>query len=234
MEGMRNERIVATACMYLEKTNCTESKLSFRTAVREPKYEQNDGRGVEKMYGLFCDKPLLQRRGASRTLPGRILAWPNTLQHRVSNFELADKKVPGRRTILSFFLVDPNLRVRSTATVPPQSKKWQEVENKKMVSKIDPADDSGRVVRNLDGISFEDACERRLRLMEERKKELIIEAVRVKMRSSLNVCSICASTSSFLEVLARNDKFILNSAFRKKGPITKKILIYVSIPRGDY
>ena len=40
VEGMRNERIVATACMYLQNDNCTESMLEFRTTVQDPEYEQ--------------------------------------------------------------------------------------------------------------------------------------------------------------------------------------------------
>lgn len=176
VEGTRNERIVATACCYLESLNCTESMLEFRTAVSEPDYHQCDNYGVEQMYGLLDEKPLLQRRGASRTLEGRILAWPNTLQHRVRNFELADKTRPGRRTILCFFLVDPNLRVRSTATVPPQNKKWIEIELEKTMSKIVPVDVVARIVHHLDGLSFEEACERRIRLMEERKKEVKLNA----------------------------------------------------------
>ena len=59
------------------------------------------------MLGLGDGKKLVQIRGSVRTIPGRALAWPNTLMHKVEPFELADKGCLGRRTILCFFLVDP-------------------------------------------------------------------------------------------------------------------------------
>lgn len=46
------------------------------------------------------------------------------MQHRVSPFSLEDRSKPGHRKILAFFLVDPNLRVISTANIPPQSEEW--------------------------------------------------------------------------------------------------------------
>ncbi len=171
VEGMRNERIVATACMYVESENCTESRLEFRAACREPDYLQNDDPGVLAMYGLRNEEPLVQSRGVSRTLQGRVLAWPNTLQHRVSPFELEDKTRNGRRTILCFFLVDPTLRVRSTATVPPQCREWQEMAMVELMPELVPAEVSAKVVEKMDGMSYKDACERRVRLMSERKEE---------------------------------------------------------------
>ncbi|KAJ6184217.1 hypothetical protein N7519_005518 [Penicillium mononematosum] len=55
---------------------------------------------------------------------GRLLTFPNTLQHRVSPFSLADNTKPGHRKILALFLVDPNLRIISSANVPPQDELW--------------------------------------------------------------------------------------------------------------
>jgi hypothetical protein len=48
VEGMENEHIVATAIWYYSFSNITESRLAFRTDVREPEdYEQNDFDGVQ-------------------------------------------------------------------------------------------------------------------------------------------------------------------------------------------
>lgn len=55
---------------------------------------------------------------------GRLLTFPNTLQHRVSPFSLADRSKPGHRKILALFLIDPSRRVISTANVPPQREDW--------------------------------------------------------------------------------------------------------------
>jgi hypothetical protein len=43
---------------------------------------------------------------------------------QVQPFELADSSKAGHRKILCFFLVDPNNRVPSTLTCPPQQAEW--------------------------------------------------------------------------------------------------------------
>ena len=64
VEGMRNERIVATAIYYYDCSNITECKLSFRQAVGEPDYDQDDHRGVEAVWGLSDGEPLVQTLGS--------------------------------------------------------------------------------------------------------------------------------------------------------------------------
>ena len=61
-----------------------------------------------------------------------MLAWPNTLQHRVAPFELADRTKPGHRAIVVAFLVDPYSPVLSTAVVPPQQRNWLVMELRAM------------------------------------------------------------------------------------------------------
>ena len=187
VEGMRDERIVATACIYLESENVGETSLAFRTQIKEPKssewgrpkllegewgVETGDEAGNELIYGL--SKSLVQPRGVIRTLSGRALAWPNTLQHRVHPFELENKSKPGRRTILCFFLVDPTLRIRSTATVLPQAREWIQMEARAILIQVQPY--LPFVIRSYiatflggGGLTYEEAADRRLRLMAERK-----------------------------------------------------------------
>jgi hypothetical protein len=45
-------------------------------------------------------------------------------QHRVSSIRLADPTMPGHRRFIALWLVDPNLRIISTANVPPQRRDW--------------------------------------------------------------------------------------------------------------
>jgi len=124
VEGMANERIVATAIYYYDSDNVGESRLSFRTVIDEPGYEQNDNAGIEAIYGLVNDQPLNQPLGSVHTVEGRCLAWPNLYQHRVEPFGLVDPKRPGHRKILVFFLIDPARPVVSTAQVLPQQRVW--------------------------------------------------------------------------------------------------------------
>ncbi|MEV7546941.1 DUF4246 domain-containing protein [Streptomyces sp. NPDC089915] len=125
VEGMLNERIVSTAIYYWDSENVTESRLSFRAALHDPEYEQNDDDGVREVYGLENEDALSQVLGSATTPAGRCLAFPNVLQHRVGSFRLADPARPGHRKILAFFLVDPSETVVSTSDVPPQQP-WAE------------------------------------------------------------------------------------------------------------
>ncbi|MGW2182804.1 DUF4246 domain-containing protein [Streptomyces sp. NPDC001732] len=120
VEGMLNERIVSTGIYYWDSENITESRLSFRTALDDPEYEQDDDTGIREVYGLENEDPLNQVLGSASTPAGRCLAFPNILQHRVGSFRLADPTLPGYRKILAFFLVDPSETIVSTSDVPPQ------------------------------------------------------------------------------------------------------------------
>ncbi|MFF1544357.1 DUF4246 domain-containing protein [Streptomyces sp. NPDC058291] len=120
VEGMMNERIVSTGIYYWDSENITESRLSFRAALDDPHYEQNDDNGLREVYGLENEDALNQLLGSASTPAGRCLAFPNILQHRVGSFRLADPTRPGYRKILAFFLVDPSERIVSTSDVPPQ------------------------------------------------------------------------------------------------------------------
>ncbi|MFF8828501.1 DUF4246 domain-containing protein [Streptomyces sp. NPDC015131] len=125
VEGMLNERIVSTGIYYWDSENITESRLSFRAALDDPQYEQNDDNGLREVYGLEDQDALNQVLGSVATPAGRCLAFPNVLQHRVGSFRLADPTRPGHRKILAFFLVDPSRRIVSTSDVPPQQP-WAE------------------------------------------------------------------------------------------------------------
>ncbi|MFE3631512.1 DUF4246 domain-containing protein [Streptomyces goshikiensis] len=120
VEGMVNERIVSTGIYYWDSENITESQLSFRAALDDPEYEQNDDNGLREVYGLEDEDALNQTLGSASTPAGRCLAFPNVLQHRVGSFRLADTTRPGHRKILAFFLVDPSESIVSTSDVPPQ------------------------------------------------------------------------------------------------------------------
>ncbi|WP_371604347.1 DUF4246 domain-containing protein [Streptomyces sp. NBC_01220] len=125
VEGMLNERIVSTGIYYWDSENITESRLSFRAALDDPRYEQNDDNGLREVYGLEDEDALNQALGSASTPAGRCLAFPNILQHRVGSFRLTDPTRAGHRKILAFFLVDPSEKIVSTSDVPPQQP-WSE------------------------------------------------------------------------------------------------------------
>jgi hypothetical protein len=113
----------------------------------------------------------VQELGPILTREGRILAFPNTMQHRVDSFELLDDTKPGYRKILDMFLVDPHVRDLSTANVPPQRLDWWAVEVRKIepLSSL-PPEWFDKIIDAVDGfpISWEEALKTRLKLMDER------------------------------------------------------------------
>lgn len=94
-------------------------------------YASYDTEDLEAVFGVsddlnrrtheHCMKvPPTQTIGSATTPQGRLLAWPNALQHRLESFELIDKSRPGHRRCVVLYLVDPHYRICSTRNVPPQ------------------------------------------------------------------------------------------------------------------
>lgn len=174
VEGMANESIVSTALYYYDCENISESLLAFRQHVEcgiDLPYEQGDWRACEVIYGFQNEGPTLQDLGKVVCKENRLLTFPNTMQHRVHPFHLADPTKPGHRKILALFLVDPHLRIISTADVPPQQKSWWE-EKVRDIGPLGsiPDEMTNHILDLVDyPVSLETAKEQRLELMEERK-----------------------------------------------------------------
>ncbi|PYH85072.1 hypothetical protein BO82DRAFT_198873 [Aspergillus uvarum CBS 121591] len=65
-----------------------------------------------------------QDKGAVSLSQGRVIAFPNLLEHRVEPFSLADSSRPGHYRSITLHLVDPHYRICSTRNVPPQQQHW--------------------------------------------------------------------------------------------------------------
>jgi hypothetical protein len=106
------------------------------------------------------------------TKEDRLLTFPNVFQHRVEPFQLLDKSQPGHRKILALFLVDPHIRIISSANVPCQQREWwaQEILGHGQFRKL-PAEILDDIIRHVEEfpMGMEEAKELRLELMEERK-----------------------------------------------------------------
>ncbi|KAJ2911781.1 hypothetical protein MD484_g8633, partial [Candolleomyces efflorescens] len=129
VEGKRNESICATAIYYYSSDNITPSSLAFRQQARTEvltdfPYEQGEHDFLWDVYGLNNWSHGIQDVGSIDTREGRLITFPNILQHQVQPFKLADPTKPGHRKILALFLVDPHFRVISTADVPCQREDW--------------------------------------------------------------------------------------------------------------
>ncbi|KIY45725.1 hypothetical protein FISHEDRAFT_48822, partial [Fistulina hepatica ATCC 64428] len=177
VEGMLNERIVATGIYYYDSENITESQLQFRVSVSGPHYHmQDDNVCMSWVYGITRDMPLVQDLGAVPTSVGTSLAFPNIYQHCVSPFKLADPTKPGHRKILAFFLVDPTKRVLSATDVLPQQREWVRDEialgpaSQSRLGRL-PPELRDMILNHTDGLmTREDAEKYRAELIEERSQ----------------------------------------------------------------
>lgn len=175
VEGMANERIVASGIYYYDSENITDSHLAFRMAVTSFNlpYEQSDGKAIEKIWGLTEESQSNQVLGAVKTIPNRCLAFPNIYQHQVSPFALVDPTKPGHRKILALFLVDPENRIPSTSDIPPQQMHWAQTamatsEASSAFNRL-PAELHQMVAGSAEGLMSEaEAKAYRLNLMDER------------------------------------------------------------------
>lgn len=126
IEGMPYEHIAATCIHYTDVENITDSFLEFRkpTIINEENvdYPQSDPKYTDHHYGVENHYNGIMNRylGLIRSHERGSIVFPNSLQHRVKGFTLADPTKPAVRTILAFFVIDPNHRIVSTADVPPQ------------------------------------------------------------------------------------------------------------------
>ncbi|KAI0750522.1 hypothetical protein C8Q74DRAFT_1320424 [Fomes fomentarius] len=136
VEGMLNERIVATGFYYYACKNITKSRLAFRAQVGAEEdgsglpYDHNEDSegGYLFTFGFTARDQLNQGLGHVVAVKDKCIAFSNRWQHRVKPFELVDRSKRGVQKILSIFLVDPSCRVHSTSDVPPQQRAWYENE----------------------------------------------------------------------------------------------------------
>ena len=172
IEGTEAENICATGIYYYDIHNITDSYLQFRKSVSEPNYEQSDDNGVEAVFGLVNDEPLNQEMGHIQIFENRCICFPNMYQHRVEPFELLNKKIPGHRKIICFFLIRPSDSILSTSSISPQQLNWFK---DYMAHSTDTVTKLPELVKDKIDLytnwpmSLKEAKEHRLKLMEERK-----------------------------------------------------------------
>jgi hypothetical protein len=135
-------------------------------------YEQDQHDWLPEVFGCEQNGSSVQYVGDIVAKEGRLLTFPNVFQHRVLPFELIDKSKVGHRKILALFLVDPHIRIISSANVPCQQREWwgQEIVERGLIPKL-PGEIVNEVIRAVTDfpMGIEEAKELRLELMEERK-----------------------------------------------------------------
>ncbi|RDB28808.1 hypothetical protein Hypma_014802 [Hypsizygus marmoreus] len=182
VEGQMNEHICATATYYYDSENITTSRLGFRqqSSVEESDevdYRQDHHDWLEPVFGCQQNGPGIQDVGTVDTPEGRLLTWPNILQHQVQPFKLADPTKPGHRKILALFLVDPGIRIISTANVPCQQREWwtEVIQHEHSSISALPVELQDHIFEDIEDfpINLEEAKKLREKLMEERKHYVV-------------------------------------------------------------
>ena len=159
-------------------------------------YPQNVHGWLSEIYGCEQDGPAVQEVGSILCKEDRLVTFPNILQHQVQPFRLADPTRPGHRKILALFLVDPAIKVISTANIPPQQRHWwSEAVEKVFTSKENALGKlsnelKDKVFASVDEfpIGMDEAKEVRLRLMDERK---LIGIDQTRAFENINTFSLC-------------------------------------------
>ncbi|SPO03682.1 uncharacterized protein DNG_06365 [Cephalotrichum gorgonifer] len=176
VEGCLNEQICASAIYYFDQENITDSHLAFRQSLDSHELlmlpEQDQYESLATFLGIEQHGPAVQSLGQVLTRQGRLIAFPNFVQHQVQSFSLQDKTKPGYRKILAMFLIDPARRVLSTSNVPPQRRDWwaEELRANDVLERRLPAELVDHTIGLVDDfpISWETAVEMREKLMDER------------------------------------------------------------------
>ncbi|KAF6763599.1 hypothetical protein DFP72DRAFT_479215 [Ephemerocybe angulata] len=188
VEGKMNESICASAIYYYSCENISPSSLSFRQQSQVPErgeldYPQYYHEWLPEVFGIDTETDSIQVLGSVDTREGRVITFPNILQHQVQPFKLEDPTKPGHRKIIALFLVDPHTNIISTADVPPQRLDWwaEEVPSKEgdvqdadALTKL-PNELKQRIFSSVEDfpIDMETAKELREKLMAERKSYVL-------------------------------------------------------------
>ncbi|KAK5695650.1 hypothetical protein LTR17_024501 [Elasticomyces elasticus] len=184
-DGHANEHICASAFYYYDSDNVADGRLAFRESVDSESlrdwadtlpYEGYEIRDlVSNIYADagIDDRPTQQALGDVLIKEGRIIAFPNVFQHRVPSMQLKNIHRSGHCKVLALFLVDPHMRIPSTAHVPPQQKHWWS----EMVLGLDrvadlPPELAELVLDSADEfpITLEEAKDLRVNILAEHKK----------------------------------------------------------------
>ena len=128
VEGMSHENIIATASCTLEQPEGFKANLYFKRAyyAEEAGYlmmntYQHPHESIIKLY-----HENLVPIGRAEIKSGSLVVFPNNFVHKIDMVNNTSN--PLTRTILVFWLVDPEIKIKSTKDIPQQTWDWEQVE----------------------------------------------------------------------------------------------------------
>ncbi|KAF3310914.1 hypothetical protein TWF173_009151 [Orbilia oligospora] len=119
IDGMANERIIATGMYLYAQQNVTNVSIEFKHRDFYP--DREEMRRVRDSEGLLCRRDV----GTTSMKENRAIVFPNVYERYILPFKLQNKQRDGFVKILCFHLCDPtdketNQKLQTTRTVPPQ------------------------------------------------------------------------------------------------------------------
>jgi hypothetical protein len=167
---------------YYDSENIANGQLAFRqqSSAEDAEDVQYPHDGMETsnwlgdVFGGGDCNSTEQELGFVETRAGRMVTFPNTLHRKLRPFSLKDRSKLGHLKILTLFLVDPIIRIISTAHVPCQRKDWWEDSvNKRSAIGSLPLELQDQIFQEVESdfpFDMEKAKELRLKLIKKRKK----------------------------------------------------------------
>ena len=92
--------------------------------LEEDAFEDILGMKEGDLSSVIQDEWGYKRIGSVATPQGRLITFPNVLEHRLEPLKLKDPTKPAHYRVIKLFLVDPNYQICSTRNVPPQQFDW--------------------------------------------------------------------------------------------------------------
>jgi hypothetical protein len=124
VEGMSHEHIVATCVFVLDRDPSVDGGLlSFKRpfTLSEIATIERDMHSSEMGYDPYAMiREGLVPIGTVPTPSGRLIVFPNCHVHRLSRLSLRASAARGRRRVIVFWVVDPDVSIPSTRDIPPQ------------------------------------------------------------------------------------------------------------------
>jgi len=171
VEGMSHEHIIASGIYYYSASPFIMDKgLSFRK-VRDEDYSEYS-RDEPPEDGVTDGMEMNIEIGTVDTRPGRLIVFPNTLQHKVQDLVNRSKTQTAYRKIICFFLVDKTASVVTTSQVAPQQWPAQLPKFRQCVSDVGglPTAVANLVCEYVhNGFTADEAVHHRAELMRQRK-----------------------------------------------------------------
>ncbi|PKX93839.1 DUF4246 domain-containing protein [Aspergillus novofumigatus IBT 16806] len=180
-QGLMNEHFCATAIYNYSCENITTPIISFRQRLSPDWLHENyfdKGFGLPwlpQVFGCNEEEKQIVDLGQISCREGRLVTFPNIFQTSLAPVHLVDPGKPGYCKSLVLHLVDPYVRIVSTANAPPQQADWWDgfnIRRDVLAQKGLPVELQDMVLDYLEPypLTIEEARELRLNLMRERDR----------------------------------------------------------------